>query len=378
MALTEKMIARRDGVRAPTDAPVETQVRIVRRGTTEQISAPDAEQSSWERIYDDTSPAFLMLGYGATRRVEGSDSVDISARRKSRLLRYQRVAGLFEEHITMVPLNAWLPEWETRNPGRYKQVINLLDRLLPEGMRFRAEREQGQYLFEHRGVKISFGAMSDGYRQYVGWISDLLYHVCMGCPPGKKLEENRGIVLIDEIDLHLHPEWQRTVIPTMSTTLPNLQFILTSHSPIVVGTLHRENVIVFNQDSEGASIAEPVEIEVHGLNADQVLTSRAFGLTSSRAPEFVEQLKQTSAQAQQGDEEAQRRFHKMIVYGAGADMVQSKVEAAPPEVIEAARRLSSIQRAAVLQPRVRRPAKKKPAATKKSARKKKRSARKKR
>ena len=335
-----------DGKKAPTPT-VTTHVEVRRRGTTELIEVADKQEAFFERMYDDGSPAFLVVGYGATRRIEASDSVDLAARQKQRLLRYQRVAGLFEEQVTMIPLNAWLPKLSRENRGRHKQVVNLLDQLLPEGTSFKGQLEGNQYVFEHRGVATPFGAMSDGYRQYAGWISDLLYHVCMGAPSGKKLIENRGIVMIDEIDLHLHPEWQRTVIPTLAKTLPNLQFILTSHSPILVGTLYRENVVVFDQDNTEASIAAPVQREVHGLNADQVLTSPAFGLSSSRAPGFVSELKKISTRAQAGDLQAQRRFHKMIVYGAAADQVQMPFEEPPDDVVQAARRLKATDERAV-------------------------------
>lgn len=325
--------------------PVTTKVKLTRLKTTELVEVADKHQTYFKHMYDDRSPAFLILGYGATRRTEASETFDPSVR-QSRLLRYQRVAGLFEEQVTLVPLNGWLPKLKKDNPGRHKQVINLLDRLLPEGTSFKGELEGNQYLFEHRGVPTPLGAMSDGYRQYVGWIGDLLYHVCTGAPSGKKLVENHGIVMVDEIDLHLHPEWQRTVIPTLARTFPNLQFILTSHSPILVGTLYRENVVVFDEDSTGASVAASVDTEVHGLNADQVLTSHAFGLRSSRAPEFVAQLQQVSAQAQTGDRKAEQRFHRMIVYGAAADAKQMQFSEPPKDVVEAARRLKEAGEAA--------------------------------
>jgi predicted ATP-binding protein involved in virulence len=265
-------------------ARIETGVRVVRRGDIEQLEVTSEESQYWDRMFEDESSAFLMLGYGASRRVEASENVDLAARKKVRLLRYHRVAGLFEEHVTMMPLAAWLPNLTTRNPGRYRQVIRLLNRLLPKETHFTGTLEGNEYLFRHRGVVVPFGAMSDGFRAYIGWIGDLLYHILMGCPSGRRLVDTRGVVLIDEIDLHLHPEWQRTAIPKLATALPNLQLILTSHSPIVVGTLRRENVVVFEEIRGGVSRPQSVATEIHGLNADQVLTSHAFGLRSTRAP----------------------------------------------------------------------------------------------
>lgn len=333
-----------DGKRAPAARAVPTTVQISRRGSGEVVDSKRQQKGAfWERMFDDDSPAFLLLGYGATRRVEPDESIDLAARQKSRQLRYMRVAGLFEEQMTLTPLNAWLPELSVTNKGRYTQVVNLLNLLLPDDTRFRGTRVNGHYVFEHRGIPVPFGAMSDGYRQYIGWIADLLYHVCKGCPSGKRLDQNRGIVLIDEIDLHLHPEWQRTVISTLSQTLPHLQFIMTSHSPILVGTLQKQNVVVLGVDAAGGSVAAPLSTEVHGMNADQVLTSQAFGLKTTRSPDFVAELKSTLKKADRGDRKAQDLYRKLMIYGsAGAAKVSKAPPTAPPEVLAASRYLKAL------------------------------------
>jgi hypothetical protein len=84
-----------------------------------------------------------------------------------------------------------------------------------------SELERGEYLFQIRKIKVPFSALSDGYKAFIGWVGDLLYHVSVGCPAGKKLVDNCGVVLVDEIDLHIHPEWQPTIIPTLARSLPN-------------------------------------------------------------------------------------------------------------------------------------------------------------
>ncbi len=200
-------------------------VERLRSGTT---VAGAVLEGLWDEMYDDRSPAFLMIGYGANRRVESASTFDSSLRGKQRLLRYQRVASLFEEQVTLVPLAHWLPDLGKRDPGRHKQVCGLVNRLLPPGMRFTARTGQDDYLFSHKGVAVPFGALSDGHRAYVGWVADLLHHVCTGCPSGKKLVDNRGVVLVDEIDLHIHPRWQRIMIPRIAKALPKLQFLFTT------------------------------------------------------------------------------------------------------------------------------------------------------
>jgi predicted ATPase len=273
----------------------------------EKLEAYERSEEYWQNMHEQ-SPAFLVLGYGANRRVENVSTFDQSTRQKSRLLRYQRVASLFEENVTLRPLGTWLPELHQTIPGRYVQVAHLLNRLLPDGCRFTGKLEEGDYLFEFRDAMTPFIALSDGYRAYIGWVADLLYHICTGAPSGAKLVDNRGIVLVDEIDLHLHPEWQRTVVPTLAKALPNLQFILTTHSPIITGTLFSDNVFVMETERSGASTIVQMEERIHGLNADQILQSSYFGLMNTRSDEFMDELLDAAKGAKKGDTNAALAF----------------------------------------------------------------------
>ena len=272
---------------------------------------PD-EEGVWGGMYNDKSPAFLIVGYGASRRVEDSKNIDESARRKARLLRYERVAGLFEPHVALTPLGAWLPNFQTKNPGRYKQTVNLINKLLPEGASFEGQFLEGDYYFEVNGTKTPFAALSDGYRAYIGWIADLLYHICMGAPKGAKLVDNYGLVLVDEIDLHLHPEWQRSVAETLSRALPNIQFVFSTHSPIVAGSLNKENIFVMESDSMGASTVRQYDERIYGLSAEKVLLSSYFNLRTTSAAPFVDELRDLSVKAGKGDLNAALAFMEKI------------------------------------------------------------------
>ena len=297
----------------PLKPTQEVKMSVSRRGGHEFfLSLDSGPLSAWQQMYEDNSPAFLLVGYGATRLVEDSEKVDLNARRKNRLLRYERVAGLFESFVSLIPLGLWLPNFRKENPRHHKQVVNLINRLLPESASFAGEFEQGEYWFEVNGTKAPFGALSDGYRAYIGWIADLLYHICMGAPKGAKLVDNRGIVLVDEIDLHLHPEWQRSVIATISETLPNLQFVFTTHSPIVAGSLHKENIFVMETTAEGASVVQQYEEEIYGRTAEQVLLSSYFNLDTTRTEPFEDELKALSLKAGKGDLQAALRFMEKL------------------------------------------------------------------
>ena len=124
--------------------------------------------------------------------------------------------------------------------------------------------------------------------------------------------------MIDEIDLHLHPEWQLVVLPTISQALPKLQFLCTTHSPIVAGTVESANLHLVLPDGDMASVLTRPEVEVHGLTADQILQSPHFGLVSTRAPDFYAELQEVSRAVSRGEPGAAARFMEMTALGAGA------------------------------------------------------------
>lgn len=262
-------------------------------------------------LYDDLSPAFLLVGYGATRWIVGVGEFEpLSNQRRRRRPRYQRVAGLFEEHLGLTPLAAWYPR---QSASRQVEVQEILADLLPDGSSFlgrHVEGEEEDYLFSHRGVGVPLGAMSDGYRAYIGWVTDLLYHIATGAPSSARLRDARGVVLIDEIDLHLHPEWQRQVVPVLAKVFPQLQFIMTTHSPIVAGTLSRQNIFVLDGERV-VQLSEPI----HGLNADQILVGPYFNLETTRAPGAVDELQRLSKRAVHGDRDAALTYLEKLTAG---------------------------------------------------------------
>lgn len=226
----------------------------------------------WHPVFSAKSDAFFVVGYGASRRVEQREQFDPSGRKRIAFARARRVQSLFEETYSLIPLNAWLPQLKRGNRGRYSQVLTLINNLMGAGhFSFSGEMADGEFLFERGGLKVPFPAMSDGYRAFLGWIGDLLYHVTETCPSGKKLVDNTGIVMVDEIDLHLHPKWQLDVLPRIANALPRIQFVVTSHSPLIVGSLEWMNIVLLKPGPNESTELTRVEWAVHGLDADQVL-----------------------------------------------------------------------------------------------------------
>ena len=298
---------------------IESCVEVSSEGDLEILEWTNGDQTPWHLVYSSGSDAFFMVGYGATRRVSKSNRMEQSGKSSPRAA---RIMGLFEDDYSLRPLNTWLPRYKESNQlrGRYVQVVHLLNLLVgKDNWAFTGKQDkEGEYLYGKKGVEVPFPALSDGYRAFLGWLGDLLFHVCETCPSGKKLKENKGIVMVDEIDLHLHPKWQMTVLQTLAKELPNIQFIVTSHSPLVVGSLEWMNIIVMQPGTKQSSTTKRIEWAVHGLDADQVLLTDFFGMESTRAPGKKRILKELTLRARKGDTEAAKELLEQMSRGVEA------------------------------------------------------------
>ncbi|OMP75649.1 AAA family ATPase [[Flexibacter] sp. ATCC 35208] len=93
--------------------------------------------------------------------------------------------------------------------------------------------------------RIEWNELSDGYRNVIAMAADLAYR-CYTLNSHFGLyaaEKSKGVILIDEIDLHLHPSWQRTIVESFKKAFPNLQFIATTHSPFIIQSLNNSELI---------------------------------------------------------------------------------------------------------------------------------------
>jgi hypothetical protein len=295
---------------------VESMITVSQRGDLEQLRWAHRDEKIWHPIFSASSDAFFFVGYGATRRVEKREQANTAGRERSSFVRAQRIQSLFEEAYSLLPLSAWLPAFGQDNPGRHKQVVDLINILMGEGhYRFTGEMEDGEYVLKRGGLQVPFPALSDGYRAYLGWIGDLLYHVCKTCPSGKKLVDNHGIVMVDEIDLHIHPTWQINLLPVLARALPNIQFIVTSHSPLVVGSLEWMNIVLMVPGPKQSSSPKRVKQSIYGLDADQILLTDFFSMQTTRTHDKELRLQQLTEEARAGKIDAAKELLRELSTG---------------------------------------------------------------
>ncbi len=116
------------------------------------------------------------------------------------------------------------------------------------------------------GQRFEFSQLSSGEKMMLSLVVDIARRLAIANPSLDNKLEGEGIVLIDEIDLHLHPQWQRKLLPALTHTFPNIQFIVTTHSPQVLSHLPRESVFLL----EDNKISDR-EIYTEGRDSNSIL-----------------------------------------------------------------------------------------------------------
>ena len=116
--------------------------------------------------------------------------------------------------------------------------------------------------------KFAMDEMSDGYKNTLSMIGDIAYRMAVLNPMlgDKVLEETTGVVVIDEIDLHLHPQWQQTIISDLNTIFPKIQFIVSSHAPAVINSVAKEQIRIL----DNGEIYMPAA-QTYGRDANSIL-----------------------------------------------------------------------------------------------------------
>lgn len=165
-------------------------------------------------------------------------------------------------------------------------IRNAVTRLMPEFSNPRGIHPAGivvDWAHDGENKQLRIEQLSDGYRTTLAMIMDIAARMAEANPDMEDPLETEGVVLIDEVDLHLHPGWQQTILLDLMRTFPNIQFIVSTHSPQVVSSVKPECLRVIDWKGD-----EPVLVPMHfseGAESQQVLMD-ILGVSSSR----VEQL----------------------------------------------------------------------------------------
>lgn len=119
--------------------------------------------------------------------------------------------------------------------------------------------------------KLNINQLSDGQKIFLGIVADLTYRLLILNPKLENPLNGQGIALIDEIELHLHPKWQQDILINLTKTFPNIQFVVTTHSPQVLSTVYKRQIRQILETDENVFITQRPEFQTRGVMSSDVL-----------------------------------------------------------------------------------------------------------
>jgi len=207
--------------------------------------------------------------------------------------------------------------------AQLEAVRQAITQFLPEFTNLTVRRNPLSMEVEKNGARLSVNQLSDGEKCLMALVGDLARRLAIANPVASKPLAGDGIVLIDEIDLHLHPKWQRMVIPKLTEVFPHCQFIVTTHSPHVITHVKAENLFLLNQTGRGITAERPNE--AYGKNVDRILED-LMGLETTRPDRVNGSLHQLYTAIEQGQLSDARQAISVLKSEIGNDPELVKAE----------------------------------------------------
>lgn len=177
-------------------------------------------------------------------------------------------------------------------------VRSAIRNLLPGYEKFRVKRDPLSFVVEKKGETFSFGQLSDGEKSYIALVCDIARKMAMANPRSDYPLERSAIVMIDEIELHLHPEWQMGVVDHLKKTFPRVQFFLTTHSPHIVTNLKNSGSDTLVALDRGEAVTTTQN--QYGQTVDFILND-VFQLKSLRNGDVQKKIDEVWALLKKGD-----------------------------------------------------------------------------
>ncbi|ROL66120.1 hypothetical protein BK634_25270 [Pseudomonas chlororaphis] len=222
-------------------------------------------------------PQTVMAGYGATRlspRISNDSPPGGD---------FARVENLFDPFVPLMDAQKWLASLTRKDFNRVAIILKDLLAIDPDAY---LDRSRGNIFLHASGENVSLSSLSVGYQTVVAATVDMLEILSRVWSNPLEAE---GIVMIDELDAHLHPTWQMQIVNSLRQALPGVQFITTTHQPLCLRGLSEGEIVVMHRGANHeveiiTDLPSPADFRV-----DQLLTSPFFGLNSTTDPD-VERL----------------------------------------------------------------------------------------
>ncbi len=272
----------------------------------ESSGGPGSKKSLAQRgLWSANSHGWFSCGYGPFRRVFGASP------EATRLMvgpTTERFVTMFQEAASLFEVDQWLRnlshkklEGKLAESEHLDLLLEILrDDLMPNQITIDRVDSDGLWLKDRNGLQLAWSEMSDGYRAALALLADILRHLinAYGIDGLAKRDEDgklrivrSGVVMIDEIDAHLHPEWQREIGFWLKGHFPNIQFLVTTHSPIICQAADENGLFVLPEPGSTTAprpLTDEEYKKVIASRPDTILLTAAFGLQNTRSPRAVE------------------------------------------------------------------------------------------
>lgn len=197
-------------------------------------------------------------------------------------------------------------KWHKKQVSSIRKAI---ETIVPQFSNLHVEQRPFRVTIEKNSRKLDILQLSDGEKCLVALLGDLAQRLAIANPSMEDPLEGEGIVLIDEIDLHLHPTWQRMIIPKLLNVFPNCQFIISTHSPQVLGEVDAGSVYLLDYDTNG-TIRYTNPVQAIGLDSSELL-QQLMG-TESRNAKVTKSLNNIFEHIDEGDFRESERLIKEL------------------------------------------------------------------
>ncbi len=207
--------------------------------------------------------------------------------------------------------------------GQLSAVRSALEMFMPDFSNLTVRRNPLRMEVEKLGQRLTVNQLSDGEKCLMAMVGDLARRLAIANPKLGNPLKGEGIVLIDEIDMHLHPKWQRTVVPNLLKVFPNCQFIISTHSPHVITHVHPKNLHLMHLVDGELRVMRPEES--YGKTVERVLED-LMDLQTTRPDEVQRLLRKTYELIEKSEFVAARDSIESLEKEIGDDPELAKAE----------------------------------------------------
>lgn len=218
----------------------------------------------------------IIYGYGTSRRMGNTSLADNENQ--------DNTATSFEDNLTLINAEEFILQTDYASNKiesakfRLEKIKQILTNgLLPDvkDIHCRSIEENNQIKnfveFETDYGFVRLRELGYGYQVTLAWIVDLAKKMFERYPNSENPLHEPAIVLVDEIDLHLHPEWQRKIIQFLSAQFPKTQFIVTTHSPLIIQSMDDINLVLLEKENDHVIIKQPDLKNYQGWTVEEIL-----------------------------------------------------------------------------------------------------------